>query len=192
MKQAAYGRNSQAGFSLIELMIVVAIIGILTTIAVPNFNRFQAKARQSEAKSQLAAIYAAEKSFYAEWSTYYGDFRDIGYSPVGRLSYHVGFAAAGTAPSAPFNHATAGTSAAGGACFNTTVANCGFQFQKTAQLPASLATTTASSTCGQTGSTSTPSTTRFLATAYGRVSETGEDTWSINEANILCNNIPGI
>lgn len=57
---------SKKGFSLIELMIVVTIIGILAAIAVPNYQRFQAKARQSEAKSNLAALYAAEKAFFSE------------------------------------------------------------------------------------------------------------------------------
>ena len=42
-------RNRQ-GFSLTELMIVVAIIGILAVIAIPNFLKYQARAKQSEAK----------------------------------------------------------------------------------------------------------------------------------------------
>lgn len=40
--------KNQEGFTLIELMIVVGIIGILVAIAAPNFSRYQSKARQSE------------------------------------------------------------------------------------------------------------------------------------------------
>ncbi len=50
-------RRQQAGFTLIELMIVVAIIGILAAIAIPNFIRFQARARQSEANVNLKSLF---------------------------------------------------------------------------------------------------------------------------------------
>ena len=62
--------NRKGGFTLIELMIVVAIIGILAAIAIPNFLRFQLKAKSSEGKTNLAAIRTAEQSYYSEFGVY--------------------------------------------------------------------------------------------------------------------------
>lgn len=64
-------RKDSKGFTLIELMIVVAIIGILAAIAIPNFLRFQLKSKTAEAKTNIGAIkitqeaWKAENDFYA-------------------------------------------------------------------------------------------------------------------------------
>jgi prepilin-type N-terminal cleavage/methylation domain-containing protein len=63
-------RKLARGFTLIELMIVVAIIGILALIAIPDFTKFQNKAKQSEAKTNLKAFFTAAKSNFAENGTY--------------------------------------------------------------------------------------------------------------------------
>lgn len=65
-------RKSNKGFTLIELMIVVAIIGILAAIAIPNFLRFQLKAKSSEGKVNVAAIRTAEVAYHSEFATYVG------------------------------------------------------------------------------------------------------------------------
>src|SRR6476646_9132401 len=58
--------KGQKGFTLIELMIVVAIIGILAAIAIPNFVAYQAKSKQSEAKVSLGAIFTSAVAYQAE------------------------------------------------------------------------------------------------------------------------------
>ncbi len=58
------------GFTLIELMIVVAIIAFLAMITVPSYTRFLAKAKRAEAYMNLNAIYAAQKAYWMEHGTY--------------------------------------------------------------------------------------------------------------------------
>jgi len=84
--------KDQKGFTLIELMIVVAIIGILAAIAIPNFMRYQAKARQSEAKINLGAIGTNAEAWRAENNTYVATFANLGWSATGTTRYDYGYA----------------------------------------------------------------------------------------------------
>src|SRR5512145_2117032 len=79
--------RSKKGFTLIELMIVVAIIGILAAIAIPNFMRFQARSRTTEARTNLGAIYTAQISFFGEGNSF-GFFPQLGWGPTGTPRYH--------------------------------------------------------------------------------------------------------
>ena len=74
-------KKLQKGFTLIELMIVVAIIGILAAIAIPNFIKFQARSKQSEAKANLKASFTAMKAFYQEKDRYSSIVTEIGFVP---------------------------------------------------------------------------------------------------------------
>ncbi len=81
--------RNHKGFTLIELMLVVAIIGILAAIAIPNFLKYQAKARQAEARINLGGVFVAETSYFGEQARY-SDFADIGFALAGtsnRYSY---------------------------------------------------------------------------------------------------------
>jgi type IV pilus assembly protein PilA len=73
--------RTKTGFTLIELMIVVAIIGLLAALAVPNFIKFQTRARQTEARANLKAIWTDQKAYYADKATYYDELNVIGFAP---------------------------------------------------------------------------------------------------------------
>lgn len=57
-------------FTLIELMIVVAIIAFLATISIPQYFRYQAKAKQTEVSMNLASLHTAEQAYFAEHGEY--------------------------------------------------------------------------------------------------------------------------
>ncbi len=82
-------RNNKKGFTLIELMIVVVIIGILAALAIPRFMRASTKSKQSEAKAILKQIYVMEHAYRQEKDVYWpnggsqtavagGAFNDLG------------------------------------------------------------------------------------------------------------------
>ncbi len=92
--------KSQKGFTLIELMVVVAIIGVLAAVALPNFRKYQAKAKTTEAKVQLSAVYTAQASLQSDYNAYGSCLSFAGYNPVaqsGQRYYGVGFVGASAA-----------------------------------------------------------------------------------------------
>ena len=65
------------GFSLMEVMIVVVIIGILAALAYPNLEKYLKRARQTEAKTNLSAIYTAQKIYFTLHQSYAEDIYEL-------------------------------------------------------------------------------------------------------------------
>lgn len=79
------GKKRVKGFTLIELMIVVAIVGILSAMAIPNFQKFRSRAIQAEARANLGAINTCQTIYFGDFDTFAGGpnaFLDIRYVPV--------------------------------------------------------------------------------------------------------------
>jgi type IV pilus assembly protein PilA len=159
--------KGKKGFTLIELMIVVAIIGILAAIAIPNFLRFQAKSKQSEAKGNLGGIFTAEVAYQGE-RNFFGNFAEIAWAPTGtaRYTYQSG---AIIAPNANYTAwmATVPTPPASG------TDNAGFS------TPAYAVITTP-----------TRSDNEFLIVAVGNIdTDTTLDEWTMTQARMLINTL---
>lgn len=109
-------RKNEKGFTLIELMIVVAILGILAAIAIPNFMRFQAKSKQSEAKTNLGAIGTTAEAFRSENDTYVATPTQLGWGPQGSTRYGYFYNATGIDPDGAGVGVAAGVPITAGNC----------------------------------------------------------------------------
>ena len=62
--------QKQKGFTLIELMIVVAVIGILASIAWPSYTESVAKSRRGNAQAEMMSLSSALERYYTQWNHY--------------------------------------------------------------------------------------------------------------------------
>ena len=65
--------NKREGFTLIELMIVIAIIGILAAIAIPQFSAYRTRSYNSAAQADLRNAATAQEAYYVDEQTYCSD-----------------------------------------------------------------------------------------------------------------------
>lgn len=89
---------NRAGFTLIELMIVIAIIACLSMISAPGLLKFLAKAKRAEAYMHLRMLANAEKVYFAEQGKYTKNITGsdgLGWKPEGLFNYTYGFADGG-------------------------------------------------------------------------------------------------
>lgn len=186
---------NQSGFSLIELMIVVAIIGILAAIAIPNYQSFQRKSRQSEARANLGAYYSASSATFAAMNGHLGNFVGIGFAPSGNLTYRI-TAADNTNGIftgnnlADFNNAP---NADGCVATNTGCAN------GAGGVPGGFVTWTqngafdaAPAVCAAANSNGTGNGSTFTTCASADIGGSLIDTWSIDEMKALDNDQSGV
>lgn len=74
------------GAATFFLMFIV-IGGIMAAIAIPNFLRFQARAKQSEARTNLGAIYIMQADYFNRYGRYAKTFKELGWTPNGSIRY---------------------------------------------------------------------------------------------------------
>jgi len=79
---------SLQGFTLIELMVAVCILGILSAVAIPVYQHFTKQAKMVEAQSALHELEGLEDYYYSLFDTYTDDLDALGFAPIPRLQYY--------------------------------------------------------------------------------------------------------
>jgi type IV pilus assembly protein PilE len=72
-------RQAVRGFSLIELMIAVVIVGILAAIALPSYNNYVLRANRTVGKAMIMEIAAKQESYFTDRKRYAADLAQLGY-----------------------------------------------------------------------------------------------------------------
>jgi type IV pilus assembly protein PilE len=89
-------RNDNKGFTLLELMITVVIVGVLATLAIPRYMHSSIRAKQTEAQGILKQIYTLENGYYQEHAVYTNDLNLLGVELLGNYRYSYSIAATPT------------------------------------------------------------------------------------------------
>jgi type IV pilus assembly protein PilE len=105
--------RASRGFSLIELMAVVTIVGILTLVAIPSYRQYLMRTHRTEAKSALLRLAANQERFYLTNNTYTTDLTALGFDAAGNSENSVYTLAVDFANATTFQ-ATATPTAGGG------------------------------------------------------------------------------
>lgn len=170
--------KNQQGFTLVELMVVVAIIGILSTVAVPQFKKYQGKSKTSEAKIQLASVYTVEIGAMTDYDGYATCLSDLGYDSQSKGYYAIGFTASNVT-ALTSRSATCGAVTTYGPGSTTAPAGSIRLKSGAATAPAINAGTVTADRQG------------FTAQATGNVYEANTNSWTINQLKVLTQTVPG-
>jgi type II secretory pathway pseudopilin PulG len=175
--------KNNLGFTVVEVMGALAIGAVLTTIAVIQYSKWANQTRQGEAKTNLASLAAAEKTFYTNYGHTTTQLDVVGFNPQGQVNYAYGYS--GNYWPAPFPspypinegtncYATNIPTASLNCCYGNVCGATGAKWQNTNMVP--------------TSAFPTPTTlSKWTGYAYANLTSRGADVWSIDSGDNLLN-----